>query len=75
MRFVQRHSHRVAVMFAIALVIAGVVGGPAVGSAQAPAPPPHARSPFVSIDTAVVALQHVTVINGTGAPAPAMRPW
>jgi imidazolonepropionase-like amidohydrolase len=68
-RFVQRRSHRAAVMVAIALVIAGIVGGPAVGSAQSPAAAPHARSPFVSIDTAVVALQHVTVIDGTGSPA------
>jgi imidazolonepropionase-like amidohydrolase len=68
-RLVQRRSGAVAfaTASAFAVIVAGLVSGAA--GAQAPAPPAHARSPYVSIDTAVVALQHVTVIDGTGAAA------
>ena len=65
MRYVLRRSHPVAVAF----VLAGLPWGVTGARAQSPTAAPHARSPFVSIDTAVVALQHVTVIDGTGAAA------
>lgn len=49
--------------------LAGAVIGATRADAQAPAAAPHPRSPFISIDTAVVALEHVTIIDGTGTPA------
>jgi imidazolonepropionase-like amidohydrolase len=55
----------IAVTCAITCAIAGV-WGTTDARAQASTPAPHARSPFVSIDTEVVALEHVAVIDGTG---------
>jgi imidazolonepropionase-like amidohydrolase len=51
------------------VALAGALCAASLAHAQAPAAAPHPRSPFISIDTAVVALEHVTVIDGTGAAA------
>jgi imidazolonepropionase-like amidohydrolase len=51
-----------AVAVALLLLIAPVAG-------QQPAPLPPALAPFVSVNAPIVALTHVRVVDGTGAPA------
>jgi Amidohydrolase family len=48
-------------------LIAATLLGLAVAAAQTP--PPNEATPFVSVNSPVVALNHVRVIDGTGAPA------
>jgi imidazolonepropionase-like amidohydrolase len=50
-----------------ALGVAGALAVAATAAAQRPALGPAVR-PFVAVDTAVLALTHVRVIDGTGAP-------
>lgn len=59
-------SQRFVVRVAAALVLIAVLTAPA--AAQRPVLSPNVRQ-YVSVDTAVVALTHVRVIDGTGAPA------
>lgn len=53
---------------AAALLGAGSIAGAQAPAAQSPAVP-AALAPFVSIDAPVIVLEHVRVIDGTGAPA------
>ena len=40
-----------------------------------PAPPGEAVKPYVKVEAPVVALRHVELIDGTGAPAQPTAPW
>ncbi len=68
MRTPRRSPATLALVAALATALSSMLAPPRVAAAQRPGLSAQVRQ-FVTVDTAVVALTHVRVIDGTGAPA------